>query len=159
MIPADVDMPSLQAQLLDDRVAFGTANPANLTLEPALKETLYSHDPSTGVVVLETTPLQVADLRDIAQDLANSTGLDTVIVLTPQASAAVSSEMTRHQVETAQRAMMPEPDYPASLTAFFDTAQATSVNWPLIALGCLALLALATAAAVAQTRRAGSSSH
>ncbi|QPK82381.1 hypothetical protein G7Y29_05565 [Corynebacterium qintianiae] len=157
MIPADVDMDSLHAQLLDDGIAFGTDNPVNSPLEEALRSSLGQTETApvdpVGVVILETTPTQVADLRDIAQDLAMSTPYETVIVRTPHAASAVSDHLNRHQIETAQRAMAGEPDYPAGLELFLDTAQSTSWNWGLVGIATVVLLMLVAAVSATQARK------
>ncbi|MCT1556333.1 hypothetical protein M3E75_10315 [Corynebacterium sanguinis] len=156
MIPADTDMESLRSQLLDDGIAFGTDNPFNPGLEAALHDALSNADTTAidpvGVVVLETTPLQPADLRDVAQDLVLNTPFETVIIRTPHAASAVSEHLTRHQIETAQRAMVAEPDYPAGLRLFIDTAQSTSWNWALIALAVIIGLAVVAGISALQAR-------
>lgn len=150
MIPADIDMHSLAGQLAGDGIAFATDNPANGPLEQHLSATLESLPAGDlgqiGFVVLEQTPAQPADLRDVAQDLATETGLGTVIVRTPQASGAASDAASRAQVERGQRAMMAQPDYGEGLRAFAGAAQGGVWNWP--AVGALVLVAVAVVAAV-----------
>ena len=68
----------LVSQLSSSSVAFGTDNPVNAALGPALEDALAdantdSFDP-TGMIVLEQTPPVIADLRDLAQDAAAASG-------------------------------------------------------------------------------------
>lgn len=157
MIPADVDVDALRTQLIEDGIAFGTANPVNAPLEVALRDTLAATDSAqldpVAVVVLEHTPVQVADLRDLAQDLMTTTPFETVIVRTPHAASAVSENLTRHQIEDAQRAMVAQPDYPEGLSAFLDSAQATSPNWLLVITAVVIGLAAVFTVAFMQGRR------
>lgn len=158
MFDAEAGFDSLRSQVLEDGIAFGTDNPVNPGLEDAIRATLEHSHPSAidpvAVVVLEQTPRQVADLRDLAQDLQLETGYDTVIVRTPHVAAAVSDHLTRHQIETAQRAMAAEPDYPEGLRVFLDTAQTASWNWGLVAAAILAGIVLVVAVTVRQAARA-----
>ncbi|WP_291313597.1 DUF6676 family protein [Corynebacterium sp. UBA2622] len=157
MIPADVDMNSLATQLRAGEVAFGTANPANPALGEHISATLHSVDTAgmgpVGVVVLESTPAHPADLRDIAQDLADATERDTVVVRTPQASGAVSHRLTRAEVERGQRAMMTQPDYGDGIRAFAEDAHAGGMNWAVVAFATVVALAVVAAATAALTRR------
>ncbi len=157
MIPANVDMQSLEDQLEADGIAFGAISPANAALEGHLATTLGATDlpgiGSVGVVVLDTTPAQPADLRDIARDLADATQLDTVIVRTPGASGAVSDRLTRAGVEEGQRAMMAQPDYGDGLRAFLDTAVGSGAPWAALGFAAIVALAVIAAATFAATRR------
>ncbi|MDY5784535.1 DUF6676 family protein [Corynebacterium sp.] len=157
MIPADVDMAALEAQLRDDGIAFGTANPANEALEVHLQSASAVSEgailQNAGIVVLEMTPEQPADLRDIAHDLADATGRDPVIVRTPQASGAVSETLTRHQVESAQRAMMAQPDYGEGLQAFASVASGGVTAWPLFFAAAVASVVVAAGATAALVKR------
>ena len=92
----EATLEELVSQLASSPVAFGTENPVNAELGPALEVALAdagndSFDPA-GMIVLEQTPPVIADLRDLAQDTAAETGLDTVLVL----SLIHISEPTRH---------------------------------------------------------------
>ena len=154
VIPVDVDMASLEAQLQEDGIAFGTDNPVNVPLEAAMRDAL-TQAPSddmgeAGLVVLEQTPPQIADLRDVAQDLLNGTGYDTVVVRTPNAAIAVSDSLSRAAIERGQTAMVAQPDYPQGVVAFVEAAQGHSVAWG-IAVGSV-VLALACIAALSAWR-------
>ena len=110
----EATLEELVSQLASSSVAFGTDNPVNAELGPALEDALAdantdSFDP-TGMIVLEQTPPVIADLRDLAQDATAETGLDTVLVRTPQVAVGVSDSLTRAQVERGERAMVAEPD-------------------------------------------------
>lgn len=144
----------LVSQLASSPVAFGTDNPVNAELGPALEDALAEAnlDPA-GMIVLEQTPPVIADLRDLAQDAAAETGLDTVLVRTPQVAVGVSDSLNRAQVECGERAMAAEPDYVAGVHAFADAANLFSVNWPLVVAAVLVVLAAVAAAAAFSARR------
>nr|VDG63622.1 Uncharacterised protein [Streptococcus thermophilus] len=150
----EADLDQLSAQLRDGRVAFGTENPANEALGADLRGAMGNIATSEaaevgemGVVVLETTPERPGDLRDIAQDLQNATGLDTVVVRTPQSAAAVSDSLSRAEIESGQLAMVAEPDYAVGLEAFAAEAGGFAVPWSVVGV----VLAVIVAAAVLAT--------
>lgn len=143
----------LASQLASSPVAFGTDNPVNAELGPALEAALADANTDAfapvGMIVLEQTPPVIADLRDLAQDAAAETGLDTVLVRTPQVAVGVSDSLARAQVERGERTMVAEPDYVVGVHAFADAANTFSVNWPLtVAVVVLVLAVVATAAAL-----------
>lgn len=156
MIPADIDMPNLAAQLEQDGIAFTTSNPANWQLEAHLDATLDSLDAPElapmGVVVVERTPDRLADLRDIAQDLVLATDYDTVIVRSPGGAGVVSEHLTRAEIEAGQRAMLSQPDYGEGLRAFVAEAQSLSIPWGAVAVAALLVIAAVCAATYVAAR-------
>ncbi|MBA1835665.1 MULTISPECIES: DUF6676 family protein [Corynebacterium] len=150
----EATLEELVSQLASSSVAFGTDNPVNAELGPALEDALAEAnlDPA-GMIVLEQTPPVIADLRDLAQDAAAETGLDTVLVRTPQVAVGVSDSLTRAQVERGERAMVAEPDYVAGVHAFADAANGFSLNWPLVVAAVLVVLAAVAAAAAFSAHR------
>ena len=153
----EATLEELVSQLASSSVAFGTDNPVNAELGAALEVTLAdantdSFDP-TGLIVLEQTPPVIADLRDLAQDAAAETGLDTVLVRTPHVAVGVSDSLTRAQVERGERAMVAEPDYVAGVHAFNDAANSFSVNWPLVVAVIVVVLAAVAAVTAFSARR------
>ena len=157
MIPANVDMQSLESQLEEDGLAFGTDTPANAALEGHLAATLEAVDHSgignVGIVVLDDTPSQPADLRDIAGDLADATDFGTVIVRAPGASGAVSDHLTRATIEEGQRAMMAQPDYGDGLRAFLQTTGGGGVQWAALGLAAILVLIVVAGSTYAAARR------
>ena len=151
----EATLEELVSQLSSSSVAFGTDNPVNAALGPALEDALAEAnlDPA-GMIVLEQTPPVIADLRDLAQDAAAETGLDTVLVRTPQVAVGVSDSLNRAQVECGERAMAAEPDYVAGVHAFADAANLFSVNWPL-AVAVIVVVLAAVAAVTAFSARRG----
>lgn len=151
----EATLEELVSQLASSSVAFGTDNPVNAELGPALQAALAdaSLDPA-GMIVLEQTPPVIADLRDLAQDAAAETGLDTVLVRTPQVAVGVSDSLTRAQVERGERAMVAEPDYVVGVNAFTDAANSFSVNWPL-AVAVIVVVLAAVAAVTAFSAHRG----
>ena len=150
----EATLEELVSQLSSSSVAFGTDNPVNAALGPALEDALAEAnlDPA-GMIVLEQTPPVIADLRDLAQDAAAETGLDTVLVRTPQVAVGVSDSLNRAQVERGERAMVAEPDYVAGVHAFADAANGFSLNWPLVVAAVLVVLAAVAAGAAFSARR------
>ena len=151
----EATLEELVSQLASSSVAFGTDNPVNAALGPALEDALAEAnlDPA-GMIVLEQTPPVIADLRDLAQDAAAETGLDTVLVRTPQVAVGVSDSLNRAQVERGERAMAAEPDYVAGVHAFADAAESFSVNWPL-AVAVIVVVLAAVAAVTAFSAHRG----
>ena len=150
----EATLEELVSQLASSSVAFGSDNPVNAELGPALQAALADASLDTaGMIVLEQTPPVIADLRDLAQDAAAETGLDTVLVRTPQVAVGVSDSLNRAQVERGERAMAAEPDYVAGVHAFADAANLFSVNWPLVVAAVLVVLAAVAAAAAFSARR------
>lgn len=154
MDPSAPDFESLASQLNDDAVAFGTDNPVNAALQEdllgALSDLEGRTNGSAGMAVLETTGQPAGQLRDLAQDLKDATGLDTVIVRTPASTAAVSGSLTRAQVEQGQYALISEPDYAAGVRAFGEEAAELSVPW----LAVICAVVIVAAVAVVVTLRA-----
>ena len=154
----EATLEELVSQLSSSSVAFGTDNPVNAELGAALEAALadantVSFGPA-GMIVLEQTPPVIADLRDLAQDTAAETGLNTVLVRTPHVAVGVSDSLTRAQVERGERAMVAEPDYVAGVHAFNDAATSFSVNWPL-AVAVIVVVLAAVAAVTAFSARRG----
>ena len=119
---------------------------ANEGLEKHIADALPENH---GVVVLEHTPPHIPNVRDLAQDLANETGIDTVIVRTPDVAIAVSSSLTRAQVEQGERARVAQPDYGDGLRAFLSTSTQTQPAWlPIF----LAIVVVTTVVIVASWR-------
>lgn len=146
------------SQLASSSVAFGSDNPVNAELGAALEAALadantVSFGPA-GMIVLEQTPPVIADLRDLAQDAAAETGLNTVLVRTPHVAVGVSDSLTRAQVERGERAMVAEPDYVAGVHAFNNAATSFSANWPL-AVAVIVVVLAAVAAVTAFSARRG----
>lgn len=143
MRSADIDVSSLIHQLREDNIALEVANEG---LEKHIADALPENH---GVVVLEHTPPHIPNVRDLAQDLANETGIDTVIVRTPDVAIAVSNSLTRAQVEQGERAMVAQPDYGDGLRAFLSTSTQTQPAWlPIF----LAIVVVTTVVIVASWR-------
>lgn len=147
---------SLAAQLVDDHIAFGMANPVNDALERELHGALADLESGglgpAGMVVLEEVGQPAGELRDLAQDLKDAAELDTVIIRTPASTSAVSDSLDRAQVEAGQAALIAEPDYAAGVRAFGDQVDAFDVPWAAVALVVLAAAAIAAAVSVVAAR-------
>lgn len=165
MIPADVDLDDLRHQLGEDAVAFGTLVPEGRAaeLEPGLLGAVdHARDTdfgTLGIVLLERTPPQAADMRDVAQELLMSTDLDTVIVRSPHSGAVVSDMHSRAELEMAQYPFLGNADIVGAAHRFVDDVNVAAANWPsaaaLILLG-IAGTAVFTAVGVRRGRRGSS---
>lgn len=143
MIPEGTDIPALSAQLSEDGVAFSNPELANnqevqAPIEAALQD-------SHGIAVVDVHPQRLADTRDIAQELQDATGLDTVIVQTTRNVSAVSDTYSRAAIESAQTALPQGIDQVALLDQFYSEVDPLGVPWPIIVVAVL-LLAVASAA-------------
>ena len=151
MRSADIDVSPLVHQLREGNIALQVAD-----------EDLENHVASTlpenyGLVILEHTPSHIPDVRDLAQDLANETGIDTVIVRTPDIAIAVSNSLTRAQVEQGERAMVAQSDYGDGLRAFLSTSTQTQPAWPPILLAIVFVAAVVIVASWRATKPSGAS--
>lgn len=143
MIPEGTDIPALSAQLSEDGVAFSNPELANnqevqAPIEAALQD-------SHGIAVVDVHPQRLADTRDIAQELQDATGLDTVIVQTTRNVSAVSDTYSRAAIESAQTALPQGIDQVTLLDQFYSGVDPLGVPWPIIVVAVL-LLAAASAA-------------
>lgn len=150
MIPADVDIADLSAQLTLDGVAFSNPELAdNAAVQQPIIDTLaIGH----GIAVVDVFPPHQADIRDIAQELQDATGLDTVIVQAPSSVSVVSDTYSRAQLEASQSALAPGLDQVTLLQDFYSRADATAPPIQAITLVAALILALAVAAYLATSR-------
>ncbi|GAB3704301.1 DUF6676 family protein [Corynebacterium nasicanis] len=162
MIPEGVDIDDLASQLGEDSVAFSSTLPVERVgeLEPGLIDAVAHAEQSgfgsLGVVVLEHTPAHVPDLRDIAQDLLLDSGLETVVVRTPDSGAIVSDLHSRGAIESAQYRYLGDPDVVGATFRLVDDLNGWSVNWPVVTVLILAVIvagSLATAWTFARRSR------
>lgn len=124
MIPAGVDLSDLSAQLSQGNVAIGehaefaraqqsqlrqaiaeiNSNSAELANQDTENTDTLTCDGNFGIALIDTPYDKAADLRDVAQELQLRTGVETVIVRTPQGGAAVSDSYSRADLEAAESA-------------------------------------------------------
>ena len=124
MIPAGVDLSDLSAQLSQGNVAIGehaefaraqqsqlqqaiaeiNSNSAELANQDTENTDTPKGDGNFGIALIDTPYDKAADLRDVAQELQLRTGVETVIVRTPQGGAAVSDSYSRADLEAAESA-------------------------------------------------------
>ena len=143
MIPEGTDIPALSAQLAEDGVAFSNSELANnqdvqAPIEAALQD-------SHGIAVVDVYPQRLADARDIAQELQDATGLDTVIVQTTRNVSAVSDTYSRAAIESTQTALPQGIDQVTLLDEFYAGVDPLGVPWPII-ISAILILAIASAA-------------
>lgn len=119
MIPADVDIDDLAQQLSKDHVALESSDSTlHKELVDAIGDLSSTEFGSVGIVVLDKTPDQTADLRDIAQVLLNESSVDSIIVRAPSSGAIVSNIHSRADIESAQWDFLANPDYPEATRIF-----------------------------------------
>nr|WP_290215966.1 DUF6676 family protein [Corynebacterium atrinae] len=143
-------MSDLARQLNEDTVAFAGANAPQMEvdLQPGLIEATSraanGEAGSLGVVVFDWTPGKAADLRDVAQDLMDTTGLDTVIVRAPGGGAVVSDIHSRAVVESAQATFLSNWDYVGATQILVDDVANSGMNWIVVAVAILAFVVAVT---------------
>lgn len=158
MIPADVDIDDLVSQVNEDGLALQTDSPElHEDLLAALNDVQSTDFGSAGMVVLDRTPDQTADLRDIAQTVLGQTSVDSVIVRSQTSGAIVSHVHSRADIESAQWYFLDNPDYPEATRNLAEhiTTQAVDISMIVIALAALAVVAVVVTfvAALARARK------
>ena len=84
MVPESVNLSDLSEQLLVDGVALERENDALHQDLMAARDYATSRGVGElGIAVLEAPPARLADMRDIAQELARDTGIATMVVKVP----------------------------------------------------------------------------
>lgn len=159
MIPADVDITGLSQQIEADHVAIaGDLDPSgalNQELVDVVNQLQGSDFGSLGVVLLDRVPAVEADMRDIAWQIQQNTGLETIILRGPYSGAVVSDVYNRAEIEAAQHDLLGNPDVPASIANFGMDVMNNSYPWPMITLILAAIiLFLAAATFIAVGRNA-----
>ena len=161
--PAGIELDVLEYQLRNGGIAFGAGAESDAELAEQLTGAIDEAAPhaglsteQVGVVVLGHSPAPAPDIRDVAQDLQRATGLDTVLVRTPDVVIGVSEKFTRAQVEIGERAMASQHDYASGVSTFLRAAGDFEPVW--LQLGLLAVLVVviciaATLASLATGRR------
>ncbi|WP_293821200.1 DUF6676 family protein [uncultured Corynebacterium sp.] len=105
MVPAGVDISDLADQLEEDGAAYtAPALSQDVSLNADVSNGLRGGD---GVAVVDVMDVRAPDVRDIAQELQDATGLNTVIVQTPQHVSSVSDTYSRADIESVQTQLAP----------------------------------------------------
>ena len=122
MVPESVNLSDLSEQLLVDGVALERDNDALHRDLMAAKDYAASRGVGElGIAVLEVPPARLADMRDIAQELARDTGIATMVVKVPGTAAVVSTKYSRADLEKAQQSLVVQPDYGVGVRGFADS--------------------------------------
>lgn len=122
MVPESVNLSDLSEQLLVDGVALERDNDALHQDLMAAKDYAASRGVGElGIAVLDAPPARLADIRDIAQELARDTGIATVVVKVPGTAAVVSTRYSRADLEKAQQSLVVQPDYGVGVRSFADS--------------------------------------
>lgn len=149
------NFPSLAEQLRTSGVAFEREGEAVAQIRETVGQVRNS---ATGIVFLDHTPEHVPHLRDLAQDLANETGLDTVIIRTSNVAVGVSDTLTRAEVEEGQRAMVGQADPANGLSEFYAASNGFDVPWVGLTAAMIIAAVLIIAVTVSTTRQSSSES-
>ena len=122
MVPEYVNLSDLSEQLLVDGVALERDNDALHRDLVAARDYAASRGVGElGIAVLEAPPARLADMRDIAQELARDTGIATMVVKVPGTAAVVSTKYSRADLEKAQQSLVVQPDYGVGVRGFADS--------------------------------------
>ena len=122
MVPESVNLSDLSEQLLVDGVALERDNDALHRDLVAARDYAASRGVGElGIAVLEAPPARLADMRDIAQELARDTGIATMVVKVPGTAAVVSTRYSRADLEKAQQSLVVQPDYGVGVRGFADS--------------------------------------
>ena len=141
MIPEGVDIPDLSAQLAEDGVAFSNPDLAtNAEIQDPIVSTLQDLH---GIAVVDVYPTRLADARDIAQELQDATGLDTVVVQTVRNVSAVSDTYSRAAIEATQGDIPQGVNQVELPDRFYAGVDPFGVPWPLIVAMAVVALVLA----------------
>ena len=160
MSPDYVNVEDLSRETNDDNVVLSGVNFNDPALESALSDVTKAVEAqgkgSVKIVILDRTPAQPADLRDIATEVQQRTGANTVIVRSPGTGAVVSDTYSRKAIEQAEKTMYGNPDYVASAQVFMDTINADVNPWKEINVGIGAAVVAAVCVTAWSTWRRGS---
>lgn len=122
MVPESVNLSDLSEQLLVDGVALERESDALHRDLVAARDYAASRGVGElGIAVLEAPPARLADMRDIAQELARDTGIATMVVKVPGTAAVVSTKYSRADLEKAQQSLVVQPDYGVGVRGFADS--------------------------------------
>ncbi|MFP7365742.1 DUF6676 family protein [Corynebacterium callunae] len=132
MIPEDVNIAELAADLKKDAIAIGPQTTANYPqLQQDLAQVVDRAEGgdfgSVGLVYLDHTPAVTSDLRDIAQELLNSTDYETIVVRAPASGAVVSDVHSRAVLEIGQSDLLATNDFVAGADALISDVTLSSV--------------------------------
>lgn len=140
MIPQGVDVPDLAEQLAEDSVAF--TNPVLAGDPGAQADAQASLRDGDGVAVVDVAGGSPADYRDVAQELQDATGLDTVIVQSPGTISVVSDSWSRAEIESAQTGVPAGLVQSEALDAFYAGVDQTPFSYVSVAMVVVAILAV-----------------
>lgn len=122
MVPESVNLSDLSEQLLVDGVALERESDALHQDLIAARDYAASRGVGElGIAVLDAPPARLADMRDIAQELARDTGIATMVVKVPGTAAVVSTRYSRADLEKAQQSLVVQPDYGVGVRGFADS--------------------------------------
>lgn len=122
MVPESVNLSDLSEQLLVDGVALERESDALHQDLIAARDYATSRGVGElGIAVLDAPPARLADMRDIAQELARDTGIATMVVKVPGTAAVVSTRYSRADLEKAQQSLVVQPDYGVGVRGFADS--------------------------------------
>lgn len=137
-----IDIADLAAQLRADGSAFTNTDLAHeQSVQDSISTVLRA---GHGVAVVDDYTATAAESRNLAIDLQNATGLDTVIVQVPSHVSAVSDSLTRAELEAVQRKIPRGIDQVELLGRFYDGIDLFNVHSAILT-AIIVALALAVA--------------
>ena len=152
MIPSGIDIADLSAQLREDQLAIGPNAEFGRMQESELLDVLSVSNQESGLGVyggadfglaLIDVPVgKAADLRDVAQELQLNTEIETIVVRTPTAGAAVSELYSRAELEAAESAFA-HVHTSTGLYNFVDELSGTPIQWGIVAIALAIVIAAA----------------
>ena len=139
MVPAGVDVADLACQLKVDGVAYTSpALSQDALLNAEVAQGLRDGD---GVAVVDVIADRAPDVRDIAQELQDATGLNTVIVQTPRHVSSVSDTYSRADIESVQAQIPPGVEQVDLLSEYYRGLD--QISFPVgAAVGMVAVIAV-----------------
>lgn len=140
----EAEFASLAAQLQAGRLASTCPGAEGASDEESLRQFLQEAPLDLGVIRLCETPLNPADMRDLAQDLSDLTDIGTVLIHSPWVTIGVSDQLSRAQVEVGERSVGPEQSVDLATRTFLDASSSFQPAWAFVAALIVTFLFLAT---------------
>ncbi|KQB85775.1 DUF6676 family protein [Corynebacterium lowii] len=155
MIPDRLDLTALSAELSKDGVAVksGTTDAQYRDLVAAIDAAEATGKGTFGVAILDFTPKDTSDLRDVAQELHDSTEIDTILVRSPQSGAVVSSIYPRNDLERAQQDFLTTSNYATAIREYPQHLDSSSIPWVPTSLSLLLLCIVLPLSGYARVKR------
>ena len=131
MIPEQYNIDELAAQLNDDSVVLGAYGREHPGAEQDIAAILANAENQGR-----------GSFGFVAQELLDTTNINTIIVRAPGSGAIVSDQYSRKAVELAQWDLLGNPDYVSAVDNYVASVSSDSTPWGLVTVGlCLVIVA------------------